>query len=191
MNISRQEIDWTSPAAWNILINEMLAVYAEDTEAYSVGRLNTLVTQTETGLTDDYEGWINALYAAKSQVVTANGTTKARVRRIPNTIYVSHDMDAALGAMIDIHLAGNVNAIGSSSLAQFGGELLRTQRVMLPDLPAETVIYGRKEAAEYYEQRIGLLQAVEPKVLGVEVSYGGYSAAGLIDPTLFVKMSVA
>lgn len=191
MNISRQEIDWTSPSVWNTLIFEMIGVYAEDTEGFASRRLDAGVAQVTPVTADTYEGWIRALYAARGQIVTANGTKRARVKRLPNTLYVSHDMDESIGALIDIHLAGNYNPIGQSSLDKFGGELMRTARVMVPDLPDGTVIYGRKQGFEFYEQRIGLLQAVEPEVLGVKVSYGGYTAGGVLDGTLFAKLVLA
>lgn len=188
MNISRQEIDWTSPAVWNTLIFEMLGIYAEDTEGEAASVLETAVTQSTPVPDDTIEAWITALYAARNQVATANGAKKARVRRLPDTLFVSNDMDGRLGALLDIHFANAYNAAGTSQLDRFGGELLRTPRVMVPDLADGTVIYGRKSGFEFYEQRVGLLQAVEPEVFGVKVSYGGYVAAGAVDATLFTKL---
>lgn len=189
MNISRQDIDWTSPAVWDTLIAEMMGVYAEDTEEKAASSLATAVTQTESCPSDDIAGWIAGLYAAKTKVVTAGGTKKARAKRLPDTIFVSYDMDNSLGALIDTHLALNYNAVGTSELNAFGGNILRTPRIMSPGLPAGTVVLGRRAGFEFYEQRIGLLQAIEPKVLGVEVSYGGYAACGAIDATLFCKVT--
>ena len=83
----------------------------------------------------------------------------------------------------------NFNGVGSASLTTFGGDILRLPRVMSPGLPAGTVILGRKTGFEFYEQRVGLLQAVEPEVLGVKISYGSYTAAGAIDATLFCKVT--
>ena len=38
------------------------------------------------------------------------------------------------------------------------------------------------------EERIGLLQAVQPSVLGVEIAYGGYLASGVIRAAAFHKI---
>ncbi len=192
MSVSRQEIDWTSPAAWQTLMEELIAINAEDTEAYAVAKLAAAPgLQTITvGIGDAVSDWITALYAARSQVVTAASTTKPRVRRMPNTIFVSQDMDDKLGTMIDVHLATNYNSFGTASLGSFGGELVKTPRVMLPDLAAGTVIFGRKEGIEYYEERLGLLQTIQPKVLGLDVAYGGYCAAAAVDATLFSSVSL-
>ena len=60
---------------------------------------------------------------------------------------------------------------------------------MAPTLEDGTVLYGKKAAFEYYEQRKGFLQAIEPKVGGVEISYGGYAAGGFMDATLWCKIT--
>ena len=52
-----------------------------------------------------------------------------------------------------------------------------------------TVLYGKKSGFEYYEQRKGFLQAIEPKVGGIEISYGGYAAGGFMDATLWCKIT--
>ena len=45
---------------------------------------------------------------------------------------------------------------GQSDPTGFEGSLLDVPRIMVPGLPAGTVIVGRKDRFEYYEQRIGL-----------------------------------
>ncbi|MGM2755217.1 hypothetical protein ACS2QP_28185, partial [Bacillus cereus group sp. Bce019] len=80
---------------------------------------------------------------------------------------------------------------GASSPTAFDGDILDIKRVMAPGLPAGTMIIGRSSQAEAYEERIGLLQAVEPSILGVEVAYGGYFAFGVLDATAFAKVEVA
>ena len=43
---------------------------------------------------------------------------------------------------------------------------------------------------EYYEERVGLLQAVSPSTLNIEVGHGGYLACGHLDPAGFAKITV-
>ena len=43
-------------------------------------------------------------------------------------------------------------------------------------IPGRHAHRGRSSAYEVYEEAIGLLTAVEPSLLGVEVAYGGYIA---------------
>jgi hypothetical protein len=42
---------------------------------------------------------------------------------------------------------------------------------------------------EFYEEVIGLLSAVEPSLLGVEVAYGGYVAFSPLNPLAFAKVT--
>ena len=191
MNISRQEIDWTSPTAWNILIKDMIDVYGIKTEDDAAAAFATAVTQSQAMATDDVAGLIGALYAARTKIVTANGVKRASALRMPNTIWASVDMDDYLGAMIDTHFAALTNPVGDASVTSFGGNVLRLPRIMVPGLPAGTLVMGRKSMTEFYEQRLGILQAIEPKVLGVEVAYGGYAAFGTLDPTAFAKITMA
>jgi hypothetical protein len=63
-------------------------------------------------------------------------------------------------------------------------------RVVVPSFANGTLIVGPKARVEVYEDRIGLLSAVEPSILGVEVAYGGYVAAGVLNAAAFSKIVV-
>ena len=80
---------------------------------------------------------------------------------------------------------------GDAGAETFAGSILKFPRIMVPGLPAGTVVVGRKNQFEFYEERIGLLSAIVPRVLGVEIAYGGYMAAGFLDASTFAKITVA
>ncbi|GAB3750061.1 hypothetical protein [Microlunatus parietis] len=193
LNVSRQDIDWTSPSAWNALITDLQMEYGADTEDTAAQEFAAAVTQTE-AVTDEnsLQAWIDALYQAAVKSATANGTRRATSLRLPNRIWTSIDMWASLGSVISAARATNRSNDnpGSSQPTGFAGDILDIPRVMAPGLPAGTVIVGRDALFEAYEERIGLLQAIEPKVLGVEVAYGGYAAWGMLDATAFTKLTV-
>lgn len=195
LNVSRQDIDWTSPAAWNALITDLQFEYAEETEDIVAAAYAAGVTQ-EVSLaeadSEDLKKWIKALYEAAVMAATANGTKRARARRLPDHIWASIDMWGSLGAVIDAVRATTNSQIssGSSSPATFAGSLLEMPRTMVPGFPEGTLIVGRKSQYEYYEERIGLLQAIEPKYLGVQVAYGGYAAYGNLDVTAAAKVVI-
>lgn len=191
MNVSRQEIDWTSPTAWNILIGDMVDVYGIATEDDAATKFAAAITQTQAMATNDVTGVVTALYAARTKIVTANGAKRASALRMPDTVWVSADMDDFLGVMIDLHFASLYNGVGTADVTSFGGNILKLPRIMVPGLPAGTIIMGRKRLTEFYEQRLGILQAVEPRVLGVQVAYGGYAASGTLDATGFTKITKA
>lgn len=196
LNVSRQTIDWTSPGAWNIILADLQAEYAEETDAITATTFETGVTQAvdDIALADaaDVDAWVGKLYEAAVMAATKNGTQRARMRRLPDTIFTSIDMWADLGAMLDIAAINKPGmSAGDAGAETFAGSILRFPRIMVPGLPEGTVIVGRKAGFEFYEERIGLLSAIVPRVFGVEIAYGGYVAAGFVDPSMFAKISVA
>lgn len=194
LTVSRQDIDWTSPGAWNALISDLQLEYGEDTEDAAGAAFGTAVTQSqEIALADkdSLPAWVDALYLAAVQAATANGTVRARARRLPNHVWASIDMWASLGSLLSAQRLQNFNSGGASTPTAFSGDIVDIPRTMVPGLPTGTLIVGRSDQTEFYEERIGLLQAVQPKILGVEVAYGGYAAYGTLEPTAFCKITVA
>jgi len=51
------------------------------------------------------------------------------------------------------------------------------------------VILGVTNRVEAYEERLGFLSAVEPKLLGVELAYGGYFSSNLLNVNAFVELT--
>lgn len=185
LDVSRQSIDWSSPAAWDAITSDLADAYAKATEAAASAAFAAGVTQTQEAATADIQGYANALYAAAAQAYTGAST-------MPNAIWMSLDAWAKIGPMTD--LISRINAgqgVGSASLSNFDGDMLGVNRIVVPTLPAGTVIIGNTTLFEFYEQQIGLLSAVEPSLLGVEVAYGGYVAYGFIEPLGFSKITVA
>lgn len=186
-NVSRQLLDWTSPAVWDALLTDFQEIYGLETEEDAVAAFAasvTAATDTETeGATATVQERLTALYQAAA---LAYGGAK----RLPNHIWMSLDEWATWGPMID-HLQATTagNGGGSSSITSFAGQLLQTPRTVVPSLPAGTTIVGVKEKFEVYEDRFGFLSAVQPKVFGVELAYGGYMASGNLKPGGFAKVT--
>lgn len=184
VDISRQDIDWTSPAAWDALVTDLANVYAKQTEAAAATAFATSVIQTQAAASGDLRGYAEALYLAAA-------TAYAGAETLPNRIWVSLDMWATVGAIVDVFgrmtFSGS-GAGGDSALSDFRGDMLDLPRIVVPSLPDGAMIVGNSTLVEFYEATIGLLSAVEPKLLGVEVAYGGYIATGTIEPKGFVKV---
>jgi len=195
LNVSRQDIDWTSPSAWDALINDLGLEYGADTDDFAAREFAAGVTETVQAADSSLESLIAALYEAAALAVRggANGTKRASALRLPNHIWVSIDQWATLGAAIDSvrALVQGSSSPGESSPTTFGGSILDIPRTMVPGLPAGSLIVGRTNFYEFYEERIGILSSVEPRVLGVEVAYGGYAAAGFLDSTAFARVTTA
>jgi HK97 family phage major capsid protein len=189
VDVSRQDIDWTSPAAWDILVNDLADSYAQDSEgAAAAGFAASVVTNTTDVASADLVGWATALYAAAGQCYQGG-------KRLPDRLWCSVDMWGAMGPLVDtarLLLPNAVNAAetaGSSSLTQFGGYVLDLPRIVVPSFPDGTMIIGRSTVYEVYEETIGLLSVVEPSILGVEVAYGGYVAYGTLEEKAFAKIT--
>lgn len=186
-NVSRQSIDWTSPGVWDALMTDFIEQYALTTENAAADAFATAVTQEEeltTALAGDptLQEVLAALYGAAVKAYQGSG-------RLPDTIWASLDWWQTLGVIID-HLKATTagDGGGDSDVKSFAGNLLRTPRVIVPSFPAGTLIVGVKSRTEVYEDRFGFLSAVEPKVFGVELAYGGYMASGTVKAAAFCKI---
>ena len=189
VDISRQDIDWTSPGAWDILVRDLANVYAVQTETAVATAFHGALTATPVVVaTDDLKGWTLALYTAAMHSYQASFT-------MPNRVWCSLDVWAALGSLVDVArvslpTSGNLDtAAGSSSLANFSGDVLGLPRVVVPTFPAGTCVVGNSALYEVYEEVIGLLSVIEPSILGVQVAYGGYLADGALFPAGLVPLT--
>lgn len=195
VDISRQDIDWTSPGAWDILVRDLANVYAVQTEtavaaAFKAGATHAAVVVATNTLAD----WTKALYLAAADSYV-NGLM------MPDRIWCSLDVWAALGALVDVSrvvfpadaaVGGDSTGpgdAGGSSLASFRGDILGLPRIVVPTFAAGTCIVGPSALFEVYEEVIGLLSVVEPSILGVQVAYGGYVAFGTLAGAAFVPLT--
>jgi hypothetical protein len=186
-NVSRQSIDWTSPGVWDALMTDFIEQYGLETENAAADAFATAITQKQE-LTTALAGTptlpeiVKALYAAAGKAYQGSG-------RLPDTIWASLDWWETLGVLIDTLKATSAGSGGGdSSVNRFAGNLLQTPRIVVPSLPAGTLIVGVKSRTEVYEDRFGFLSVVQPKVFGVELAYGGYMASGTIKPAAFCKI---
>jgi hypothetical protein len=191
VDISRQDIDWTSPSAWDILITDLADVYAQETEGVVSDRFTSGATGTPVPCTAaDLHAWTVALYTAAMRSYNAG-------KRMPDRIWCSLDVWAALGSLVDAQRvvmppSGNLDtAAGASSLASFAGDVLGLPRIVVPMFSDGTCIVGPSSLFETYEDVIGLLSVIEPSILGVEVAYGGYLAYGHTFSGAFVPLDLA
>jgi hypothetical protein len=182
VDISRQDIDWTVPSAWDILLRDLAAVYGEEVEEeVAADAADKAAGGPIAVASNDLDGWAAALYQAAAAVYAA--TTP---RRLPNRVWMSLDVWAQAGPIIDVAIvkagAQVADLVSSQGAAGFAGNMFAVPRYVVPSWPDGTCIVGVDAAYECYEEVVGVLSAVEPALFGVQVAYGGYVAFNAVEP---------
>jgi len=189
INLSFQDRDWTDPAILDILVADLAAMYAQDTDDQFTDDLVAGVTQTVPVDSNDAAGWLTAIYEAAAMVAGPDN-------RMANTIWVSVDVWAKLGALVDT--AGRPlfptvapgNAMGNiGATDMFQGSVAGLRLAVDGHFAAGTAIIGDNAAVEFYETVGGQVQAVEPSLLGVAIAFYGYMADCIVAPTALVKLT--
>jgi len=186
VNVSRQDIDWTSPSIMDIVISDLAGYYAQVTEA-ALG--STLVGSASAGTdlpgTPTGQDVAGAIWGAAGSVYAA---TKGQGRLI---MAAPPDMLGLIGPLFAPVNPFNAQSSGFSA-GQFGtgamGAISGVQVVVTNGLAANEMLVLSTAAVEVYEDRIGSLQVVEPSVLGVQVAYAGYYTPLVIEPTGIIKI---
>jgi hypothetical protein len=189
VDISRQDIDWTVPSAWDILLRDLAAVYGEEVEEEVAADAAAKAASGPVAVAENtLEGWAAALYEGAAAVFSAT-----MPRRLPNRIWMSLDVWAQAGPIIDVAVikAGTQIAelMSTQGVASFAGNVFALPRFVVPSWPAGTCLIGVDSAYECYEEVVGVLSAVEPALFGVQVAYGGYVAFNAVEPLGMCKIT--
>lgn len=180
VDVARQLIDFSNVDAIQAIVSDLQIEADIQSESAAATLLNTvgdanLATTTITGTVDGAE-FTAAVYNAATKVFTAVGM-------LPTHLAMSIDQWAILGGLTDADgrpifpFMSPSNATGQSSASSFNnGPVAGLIPVVSSGLPAKSIIAYYAPAFEHWRQEIGTLQAVEPRLLGVEVAYGRYTA---------------
>lgn len=188
VNLSFQARDWSDPAIMDVLVSDLAAQYAQETDEQFCTDFVAGVTATTTLATNDAAGWLTALY-------TAAGAVYASDNRLPDTLWCAIDVWATLGSLVDA--AGRPmfpsiapqNALGQAGPTTFAGQVAGMRLAVDAHFAPGTAIVGDSLAVEFYEQVGGQVQATEPSVLGVNIAFYGYMADLVVVPGAFSKIA--
>jgi hypothetical protein len=177
LNISRQDIKWTSPGIMQIVFEDFANVYANATDNEACEDFAASVTNTAP-IVWDPAGIFEAVYTAAATAMNASNG-------MANTVWVSPDVWGRLGSLTtnESPLFPGINPGGGS--APNGMNL-----VVDRNFPLKTMIQGPSQYAEWYEDVDGLMQVGEPDVLGQLVGYAGYGAFVNVLPAAYTKFTV-
>lgn len=181
VTLSVQDIDFTSPAAMNLILNDLMGEYMLATD--NIAADNMLTAATSSGVWDlTAADLVKSIYDAAADI--SNGRNW-----FPTHMFVSPDVWAQLGQVVDSTNAPlfpfvgagltGMNRLGSSQATSWNGNPLGLELVVDSNFAAKTMIItrvgtGQGDAYEFYEQIKGLMSVEIPSTLGRTFSYHGY-----------------
>ena len=181
VTLSVQDIDFTSPAAMALILNDLMGEYMIASDNLAAD--NLLTAATSSGVWDGtVADLLKSVY--DSAVDISNGRNWT-----PTHMFVSPDVWGQLGQLADTTgrpvfpfigagLTGQ-NALGSATASSWNGNPLGLQLVVDSNFAAKTMIItrvgqGQGDAYEFYESIRGLQSLENPSVLGRNMSFHGY-----------------
>ena len=183
VTLSVQDIDFTSPAAMQLILNDLMGEYMIASDNLAAD--NMLTAATSSGVWDGtVADLLKSVYDAASDISTNRNW-------LPTHMFVSVDVWAQLGQLADstgrqiFPLIANglsgYNAAGSQSATSWNGNPLGLQLVVDSNFAAKTMIItrvgqGSGDAFEFYESIRGLMSVEVPATLGRTMSFHGYVA---------------
>jgi HK97 family phage major capsid protein len=184
VNVSRQSLDFSQPQIWDVIINDLAAQYAIETEgatgAALMGVNTTPVTYPDTPTQQELS---TSLWEAAGQVYLATrGQGKVVLAVSPTVLQQFAPLFAPYGVFQQWGTGFDAGNFRQGVMGTIAG----IPTVMSAGLGGEQACVFSTAAIEAYEQRVGCLQVVEPSVVGVQVAYAGYfcpliiKAAGII-----------
>ena len=186
VNVSRQDIDFASPSMLDVVIQDLAAQYAIQTEAVLGTLINAQATTVEvTGAagTETADTLAAALWTAAANVYAAvKGVGRLALIVPPSMLGRWGRLFAPVNPQNSQSTGFNAGDFGSGVVGNISGIPV----VCSPGFPTVTNNLGAlvsTAAIEVYEQRVGALQVTEPSVLGVQVAYAGYFTPMVIETT--------
>ena len=199
VTLSLQDVDFSSPGAMDIIINDLMGQYMQASDNLAADGLvagGAASGATWTVTANDPSSLISAIYTSAYNILLASNF-------LPDHIFVSPNVWQALGAQLDVDkrpvfpyvgAAGlmGVNGMGSADITvantfnPFGLNLVADR-----NFAAGTMVVARGAAIEFYESIRGLLTRDEPSTLGKVMSYHGYASLFVADATQVQKITVA
>jgi hypothetical protein len=189
VNVSRQNIDFSSPQILDIVINDLAAQYAIQTEAATAAEIEATSTTavgygtagSETALTVAAAVW----EAAGGAYTAVKGQGRLILAVAPDTLGIFGPLFAPVNPQNAQSSGFSAGSFGSGVMGGISG----VQVVMSAGLTSGTAYLFSSAAVEVFEQRVGSLQVTEPSVLGVQVAYAGYFTPLTIEEDAIVPLT--
>jgi HK97 family phage prohead protease len=181
VTLSVQDIDFTSPAAMQLILNDLMGEYMIASDNLAAD--NLLTAASASGVWDGtVADLLKSVYDSAVDISSNRNWT-------PTHMFVSPDVWGQLGQLADTTgrpvfpfigagLTGQ-NALGGGQASSWNGNPLGLQLVVDSNFAAKTMIItrvgqGAGDAYEFYESIRGLMSVEQPSVLGRNMSFHGY-----------------
>lgn len=189
VNVSRQNIDFSQPQALDLVINDLAAQYAIETEAATGAELAATVTAPVLyGVSPTSDDVHAAVWKAAAQVYTAvRGQGRLLLAVAPDVLGLFGPLFAPVNPRDAASPGFTAGQFGQGVMGTVGG----IPTVMSAGLAAGEAFLFSTAALEVFEQRVGTLQVTEPSVLGVQVAYAGYFTPLTIEDAGIVPLAAA
>jgi hypothetical protein len=199
VTLSVQDIDFTSPAAMEIILRDLAGQYMLQSDAVACAAIlagDTASGSTWTVTANDPTTLIAALYDAATDILTATNF-------LPDHIFVSTDVWKKLGSQLDADkrpifpytgAAGlmGVNGMGTANVTQMNTfNPLGLNLVVDRAFAENTMVVARGSAIEFYEQVRGIMSVEVPATLGRTFSYYGYVSTFIADGDQVKSIAIA
>jgi len=189
IQIAQQTMDFTDPAAMNVILNDLAGQYLKQTNDIAI---DYLVAQkqasgyTWTVTAGDVSTLITGIYGAAENI-------SASTNLFPTHLVVSVDVWKKLGSQVDdvnrpvfpaIGAPGLIgqNTLGAGSAASWSGmNPLGLEIVVDGSAAAGTMLVVHAPAVEFYEAQQGMRSVEVPDLLARTFSYYGYFATFVQD----------
>lgn len=189
VNVSRQNIDFSNGQAMDMIIRDLAARYAIQTEAATGTELDASgTTPVGYGAAPDAESIRGALWAAAGDIYT---TLKGQGRLILALAPDRLEVFGPLFTPIPLNVAPGEGLTAGDFSSGLVGSISGIPVVMSAGLGSTKAFLFSTAAIEVFEQRVGTLQVTEPSVLGVQVAYAGYFTPLTIDDGGIVELTAA
>ena len=190
VTLSAQDMDFTSPAAMQLILNDFMGEYMLSTD--NIAADNLLAAATSSGV------WDGTVTDLMKSIYDAAVDVSNNRNFFPDTIFVSPDVWGQMGQLVDgsnrpvfpyVGAPGlqGFNALGGGNATTWtGSNPLGLEIVVDSNFAAKTmVITNSQKAFEFYEQIRGLMSVEVPSTLGRTFSFYGYvstfaAVAGMI-----------
>jgi hypothetical protein len=193
VTLSQQDIDFTSPAALQLILNDLMGEYMIATDNLAVDALLTAATTSDT--------WDGSTAGLIDSIYTAAYDASINTNMFIDTAFISVDVWKQLGSLVDstnrpvfpsIGAPGllGMNTLGAGNATSWSGQNpLGLNVVVDANLPAKSfVITNASKAFELYEAQRGLMSVENPGTLSRTFSYYGYFSTFAAIPSMIRKI---